>query len=664
MASACCHGGGDDRAMLRDFSQRFFVGAIFTAPIVVLAMAPMVPGLDHIEWLSGDPARFAQMVLSLPVVFWCGAPLWKAGWNSIVERSPDMFTLVTLGVGAAWVYSEVAILFPSAFPAAGHGGRPDLYFESAAVITMLVLLGQILEHRARAKTAGAIQALMALAPNTARLVEESGEREISLADVKPGDVLRVRPGEKIPVDGILREGNASIDESMLTGEAMPVEKHAGENLAAGTLNTTGSFLMRAERVGTATVLARIIRLVSQAQSSRAPVQDLTDKVSAWFVPVVLGVSAVTFFAWIAFGGSLSLAISSAVAVLIVACPCALGLATPMSLVTGMGRGASAGILIKNAAAVQNLAKLEILALDKTGTITEGRPRVVRCEPVTGFTESEVLEFAASLESASEHPLARAVVAGFSGKISPPENVQTATGFGIRGTVKERRVHVGRREFLESHGITCPAVEAGSGSIVFVAIEDRFAGLLELADSIKPTTPAAVEALRNMGIRLVLLTGDRMEVARAAASQAGIQDVRAGLAPEQKNNIVSELKKSGRVVGMAGDGINDAPALAAADVGIAMGNGTDVAIESAAVTLVHGDLRGAARAVRLSRAIMRNIRQNLVFAFGYNALAIPLAAGVFYPIWGVLLNPMTAGAAMVCSSLSVVLNALRLRRVSL
>jgi Cu+-exporting ATPase len=571
-----------------------------------------------------------------------------------------MFTLITLGVGAAWIFSEVAILYPWAFPAGSHGGKPGLYFEAATVITVLVLLGQILELRAREKTAGAIKSLLALSPKTARLVDGDTERDIPLSEVKPGDLLRVRPGEKIPVDGILAEGASTIDESMLTGEAMPVEKTTGDPLTGGTVNTTGSFLLRAAHTGSETVLGRIIALVAESQRSRAPVQNLADKVSAWFVPAVLAISAVTFLAWLLLAQNLAQAVTNSVAVLIIACPCALGLATPMSVMVGMGRGASMGILFRNAAAIQNLARLDILAIDKTGTLTEGKPRLVRCVAEPGFLENDLLRLAASLESASEHPLARAVVnaateRGLAAK--PPSEVQTKTSLGITGMVEGRRVAVGKIDFLASLGIPAQNLPESHAASLGVAIDGHLAGFLEVADSIKSSTPAALDSLRQMGIRIVLLTGDHPRTACAVASQLGIDEVHAGITPEEKHRLVAGLKSPGRLVGMAGDGINDAPALAAADVGIAMGTGTDVAIESAGVTLVKGDLRAIARAVSLSRAMMRNIRQNLVFAFAYNALGIPLAAATH-------LNPMIAALAMSLSSVSVITNALRLRRVRL
>jgi Cu+-exporting ATPase len=638
--------------LLRNFTRRFVVGLVFTIPLFVLAMAHMVPGLAHSHWLDGEPARLAQLLLSLPVVLWCGAPLWKAGLESICRLSPNMFTLVLLGVGAAWIFSVAAVFVPEV--------KPGLYFEAAAVITVLVLLGQILEIRAREKTAGAIKSLVALSPKTARLIDVGTERDIPLGEVKPGDLLRVRPGEKIPVDGILAEGSTTIDESMLSGEVLPVEKTTGDRVTGGTFNTTGSIVMRAEHAGSETVLARIIALVAESQRSRAPVQNLADKVSAWFVPAVLVISLITFAAWLAGDQNLAHALTKAVSVLIIACPCALGLATPMSVMVGMGRGASLGILFRNAAVMQNLARLDILAVDKTGTLTEGKPHLIRCVPAGGFCENELLIAAASLESASEHPLGRAVVnAATDRKLAPksPSNVQTKTSLGITGTVDGRSVAVGKIEFLQTLGIACQNLPESTATALGVGIDGGFAGFLEVADSIKSSTPEAIRELRRMGVRIVLLTGDRLHAAEAVATPLGIDEVHANITPEEKHRLVAGLKSTGQIVGMAGDGINDAPALAAADVGIAMGTGTDIAIESAGVTLVKGDLRAIARAVKLSRAMMRNIRQNLFFAFAYNALGIPLAAAG-------LLDPVIAALAMSLSSVSVITNALRLRSVRL
>ena len=635
--------------LLSDFSRRLAVGMVFTLPIFVLSMAHMLPSTTHAAWLSSDTARCAQFLFSLPVVLWCGWPLWSAGLQSIRNASPNMFTLVLLGVGAAWIFSIAAVYF---------GG--DLYFESAVVITLLVLLGQILELRAREKTTSAIKSLLALSPKTARLVNGVAERDIPLSEVKPGDLLRVRPGEKIPVDGTLAEGASTIDESMLSGESMPIEKTTGDSLIGGTINTTGSFLLRAECTGSETVLGRIIAHIAESQRSRAPVQNTADKVSAWFVQAVLAISAVTFLSWLVLDQNLTQAVSSSVAVLIIACPCALGLATPMSVMVGMGRGASMGILFRNAATMQNLARLDILAIDKTGTLTEGKPHLIRCITEPSFLENDLLRLAASLESASEHPLARAVVnaaaeRGLSTK--PPSEVQTKTSLGITGVVDGRRVAVGKIAFLASLGISVKNLPECHAASLGVSIDGRLAGFLEIADSIKTSTPAALDSLRQMGIRIVLLTGDHPHTANAVASQLGIDEVHAGITPEEKHRLVTSLKSPGRLVGMAGDGINDALALASADVGMAMGTGTDVAIESAGVTLVKGDLRAIACAVKLSCAMMRNIRQNLGFAFAYNALGIPLAAAS-------QLNPMIAALAMSLSSFSVITNALRLRSLRL
>jgi P-type Cu+ transporter len=638
--------------VLRDFTRRFAVGLVFTLPLFVLAMAPMLPAWGDVAWFHSGSARLAQMLLSLPVVLWCGLPIWKAGWASVLNASPNMFTLVTIGVGAAWIFSELAILYPWAFPAGPHG--PDLYFESAAVITMLVLLGQILELRAREKTAGAIKSLLALSPKTARRLDADGERDVPLADIRPGDGLRVRPGERIPVDGTIIEGSGPVDESMLTGEPLPVEKSPGDAVTGGTVNGTAGLVMRAGRVGSETVLARIVALVAEAQRSRAPVQALADKVAAWFVPAVLAVSAATFAWWFFAGKNPSLALSNAVSVLIIACPCALGLATPMSVMVGMGRGASLGILIRDAATMQNLARLETLAVDKTGTLTEGKPALLRCLPQPGHERESILRLAAGLESASEHPLAHAITAAATPPLPPPSDVRSTTGLGLRGTVEGHDVAVGKIDFLRSLDIPCPPAPESHGTILAVAIDGVHAAFLEVADRLKSTTPDAVRALRETGIRLVLLSGDSDRAARAVADTLGIEDIRADLSPEQKHRAVADLRQAGGIVGMAGDGINDAPALAAADVGIAMGQGTDVALETADATLVHGDLREIVRAIHLSRAMMANIRQNLFFAFAYNTLGIPLAAAG-------LLDPMTAALAMSLSSVSVIGNALRLRR---
>jgi Cu+-exporting ATPase len=646
--------------------------------VFIVAMAHLVPAWSHAEWVSGDVSRWGQFILSTPVVLWAGWPFFVRGWRSLVNRSLNMFTLIALGVGAAYVFSAVAILFPQAFPpATGHTGKPAIYFEAAAVITVLVLLGQVLELRARSKTGSAIRALLNLAPKTARVIQGQEEFDVPLDSVRVGTRLRVRPGEKIPVDGLVIEGKTSIDESMITGEPLPVEKAPGDRVTGSTQNTTGSILMQAERVGSETVLARIVHLVGEAQRSRAPIQALADKVAGWFVPAVLVIAALTFVAWMMFGPEprLAFAITNAVAVLIIACPCALGLATPMSVMVGVGRGAQMGVLIRNAEAIEKLAQLDTLAVDKTGTLTEGKPKLAQALPMNGFSETELLHLAASLEQSSEHPLAHAVVVAAREREIPveaPKEFQSTTAGGVAGTVPGRRVLVGKPGFLREHGVTdITALEtlasphqAEGATAIFVAIDGRAAGVLTVADPVKTTTPQALAELRELGINVIMLTGDNPRTAEAVARKLGIAEFQAGVTPHDKHEKVKALKAAGRTVGMAGDGINDAPALAAADVGVAMGTGTDIAMESAGVTLVKGDLRGFVRAIHLGRALMRNIRQNLFFAFVYNALGIPVAAGVLYPFFGALLSPIIAGAAMSLSSVSVIANSLRLRNTKL
>jgi len=664
----------EDDSELRDMTRRLWIGAALTLPVFIVAMAHLVPAWSHAGWVNGETSRWGQFILSTPVVLWAGWPFFARGWLSLLNRHLNMFTLIALGVGAAYVFSVVAILFPQAFPqGAGHNGRPALYFEAAAVITVLVLLGQVLELRARQRTSGAIKALLGLAPKTARRVMASGDEDVPLDVLQPGDLLRVRPGEKIPVDGEVVEGRSAVDESMLTGEPLPVEKSAGSKISGGTVNTTGGMVMKAERVGGETMLAQIVNLVAQAQRSRAPIQALADKVAAWFVPSVLGVAILTFSAWMIWGPDprLSYAITNAVAVLIIACPCALGLATPMSVMVGVGRGAQMGVLIRNAGAIENLSKLDTLAVDKTGTLTEGKPKLALTLPVDGFSESDLLGLAGSLEQGSEHPLAHAVVSGARERRLPLEaakDFQSTTAGGVTGTVAGRRVWIGKPDFLRENGVSgiesleslAAPHQAEGATAVFVAVDGRAAGVLTVADPVKATTPQALAELRELGVHVIMLTGDNARTAEAVAGKLGITDFKAGVTPQDKHQKVAELKAAGRVVGMAGDGINDAPALAAADVGIAMGTGTDIAMESAGVTLVKGDLRGIVRAIRLGRAMMRNIRQNLFFAFVYNALGIPVAAGLLYPFFGALLSPIIAGVAMSFSSVSVIANALRLR----
>jgi len=613
-------------------------------------------------------------VLATPVVLWGGWPFFQRGWASVVNRSLNMFTLIALGTGVAFVFSMVATVAPGLLPASmetAHGGVP-LYFEPAAVIVTLVLLGQVLELRARARTRSALKALLGLAPKTARRVEADGqERDVPLASVRPGDVLRVRPGEKVPVDGVVIEGRSAIDESMLTGEPLPVEKEPSSRVIGGTVNGTGSFLMRAERVGEATLLAQIVRMVGEAQRSRAPIQRLADRVAAWFVPIVIAVAVVTFAAWLFVGPEprFAHALVNAVSVLIIACPCALGLATPMSIMVATGRGASAGVLVRNAEAIEVMEKVDTLVLDKTGTLTEGKPRLASVIEFPPFAEAEVLRFAASLERASEHPLANAIVEGArerSVSLVPVSAFQSMTGKGVTGTVDGRIVSVGNAEFTGAAAEAKQAepLRAEGQTVVFVAVDGKLAGLLGVADPIKPSAQDALRALRAEGLRIVMLTGDSRTTAQAVARNLGIEEFEAEVLPAQKAEVVKRLRAEGHKVAMAGDGINDAPALAAADVGIAMGTGTDVAMESADITLVKGDLRGILRARRLSRATLRNIRQNLFWAFAYNVLGVPLAGGVLYPAFGLLLSPMIASAAMSLSSVSVITNALRLRHADI
>ncbi len=669
---------GEEDSELRSMTRRLWIGGALALPVFIVAMAHLVPAWRHAEWAVGNISRWGQFILSTPVVLWAGWPFFVRGWRSILNRSLNMFTLIALGVGSAYLFSATAMLMPQAFPpGSGHGGLPAIYFEAAAVITVLVLLGQVLELRARQRTSGAILALLGLAPKTARRVTENGDEDVALDEVQPGDLLRIRPGEKIPVDGAVVEGRTTVDESMLTGEALPVEKRSGDKVSGGTVNSTGSIVMRAEHVGEATVLAQIVNLVAQAQRSRAPIQALADKVAAWFVPTVLIVAAITFTAWMIWGPEprLAYAITNAVAVLIIACPCALGLATPMSVMVGIGRGAQLGVLIRNAEAIEKLALLNTLAVDKTGTLTEGKPKLVKVETVEDFSQSDVLRLAASVEQSSEHPLAHAIVSGAREQklqLQSAEDFQSTTAGGVTGKVGPRTVLVGKADFLQANGVAkvepleslaAPHQEKAATAI-FVAVDGRAAGVLLVMDPIKATTPAALATLRELGVEVRMLTGDNPRTAAAVARQLEIANFRAGVTPHDKHAEVKSLQDSGNVVAMAGDGINDAPALAAADVGIAMGTGTDIAMESAGVTLVKGDLQGIVRAIRLGRAMMRNIRQNLFFAFAYNAVGIPVAAGVLYPFFGALLSPIIAGAAMSLSSVSVIGNALRLRRANL
>jgi len=660
---------------LADMTRRFRVAVVLALPVLVLAMADHLPGRPLATLVSARASTWLQLVLSTPVVAWAGWPFFRRAWTSIVTRHLNMFTLIGLGTGAAFLYSLAATLFPAAIPASfrdHHGGVP-VYFEAAAVITALVLLGQVLELRARGRTAGAIRGLLALAPATARRVRgDGGEEDVPLAHVTVGDSLRVRPGEKVPVDGVVLVGASSLDESMLTGEPIPVEKGVGDRVTGGTVNGAGTFVMRAERVGGDTLLARIVQAVGEAQRSRAPIQRLADRVAAWFVPAVVAVAAATFVAWAALGPEprLANALVNAVAVLIIACPCALGLATPMSVMVGLGRGARAGVLVRDAEALERLEKVDTLVVDKTGTLTEGRPVVTAVAPAPGWREDDVVRLAAALERGSEHPLAAAVLAAARDRSLAVPDVaafRAHPGLGLTGEVDGRRLVLGSEAFLRREGVAVAIRDelgAGGGSAVALAVDGALAGRLTVADTLKATTPGAIAALHAAGVRIVVATGDARSTAEAVARALGIDAVAAELLPDGKRELVRRLQGEGHVVAMAGDGVNDAPALAQADVGIAMGTGTDVAIESAGVTLVKGDLAGIARARALSRATMRNIRQNLGWAFVYNLLGVPVAAGALYPVFGVLLSPMLASAAMSFSSVSVIANALRLQRARL
>ncbi len=663
---------------LVDFTRRFWVSAVLSVPLLVLTMGPML-GLPVRGWVGERTAIWVELALATPVVLWAALPFFRRGLASIANRSPNMWTLISLGVGAAYAYSVVATLFPGIFPHQfrGHDGTVPVYFEASAVIVALVFLGQVLELRAREKTGSAIRALLDLAPKTARRIAADGaEADIPLDDVKAGDRLRIRPGESVPVDGVVLEGRSFIDESMLTGEPVPVEKAQGDQLTGGTMNRNGTLVMRAEKVGAETTLSQIVELVARAQRSRAPIQGLADRVSFYFVPAVVAVAVIAFFAWALFGPepSLVFAIVAAVSVLIIACPCALGLATPMSIMTATGRGAQAGVLVKDAAALERLASVNMLVVDKTGTLTEGKPRLTDVAAAEGMDEQDLLSLAAGLEKGSEHPLAEAIVDGARErglKIADATGFEAITGKGVLGTVSGRRVALGNAAMLADLGIDtaqlaarAEALQAEGKTAMFVAVDDRAAGLVAVADPIKATAAEAIRTLRGMDITIVLATGDNERTARTIAKQLGIDRVRAGLLPEQKSALVEELRGRGAVVAMAGDGVNDAPALAAADVGIAMGTGADVAMESAGITLVRGDLTGIVRAKRLAEGTLSNIRQNLAFAFLYNVLGVPVAAGVLYPVFGMLLSPMLAAAAMSLSSVSVIANALRLRTLKL
>ena len=660
---------------LADMTRRLWIGFGLTLPILVLEMGSHIPGLDLHHLVPPRISVWLQFLLGTPVVLWAGWPFFVRGWKSVVNRSLNMFSLIALGTGAAYLYSLVATFAPGVFPEGFRGmdGTVAVYFEAAAVITVLVLLGQVLELRAREQTGGAIRALLNMAPKTARRLKENGEdEEIPLAEVHVGDRLRVRPGESVPVDGAVLEGCGAVDESMVTGESLPVEKAPGSKVIGGTVNGTGALVMRADKVGSDTMLSRIVAMVAEAQRSRAPIQRMADTVAGWFVPAVIVIAVIAFVAWAVWGPSpaLSYGLIAAVSVLIIACPCALGLATPMSIMVGVGKGASAGVLIKNAEALERMEKVDTLVVDKTGTLTEGKPKVVAVVPAPGLTEAEVLPLAASLERSSEHPLAAAVVAAARERgvaFGEPADFASVTGKGVTGTVGGRRVALGNARLMGELGVELGDLAAKAdelrregGTALFLAVDGEPGGVIAVADPVKQSTPAALESLRASGIHIVMLTGDNRTTAEAVARRLGIDEFQGDVLPEDKHRIVRELRAKGKVVAMAGDGVNDAPALAEADVGIAMGTGTDVAMQSAGVTLVKGDLAGIARARLLSHAVMRNIRQNLFFAFVYNAAGVPLAAGVLYPVLGLLLSPIVAALAMALSSVSVVGNALRLQ----
>jgi P-type Cu+ transporter len=664
---------------LVDMTRRFWISAVLSAPLLLLAFAEFLPGQPVHGWFSSHFLNWFQLALATPVVLWGGWPFFQRGWASIVNRSLNMFTLIAIGVGTAYIYSIFAALFPGLFPDSFRGpeGEVAVYFDAAAVITTLVLLGQVLELRARSRTSSAIKALLGLAPKTARLLRDDGsEEDIPLERVKPGDRLRVRPGEKIPVDGVVLDGTTSVDESMITGEPIPVEKVKDNSVTGGTVNGTGSFAMRAERVGSDTLLAQIVRMVSEAQRSRAPIQKLADIVASYFVPAVVLVAIVTFVIWGLVGPAprLAHALVNAVAVLIIACPCALGLATPVSIMVGTGRGASAGVLIKNAEALEVMEKIDTLVVDKTGTLTEGKPRLMSVIPASGKSEDEILRLAGSLERGSEHPLAAAIVDGTRArgiKLSEATDFRSVTGKGVLGTVDGKAVGLGNQKLLEEMGVRptelanrAEELRRDGQTVMSVVVERELVGLVGVADPIKKSTPEAIQLLHQEGVKIVMLTGDNRTTAEAVAGKLGIDEIQAEVLPEQKGEVVKRLQAEGRMVAMAGDGINDAPALAQAHVGIAMGTGTDVAMESAGITLVKGDLRGIANARRLSRGTMRNIRQNLFFAFVYNISGIPIAAGALYPFFGLLLSPIIASAAMTFSSVSVITNALRLNNMKL
>ncbi|HVJ78203.1 MAG TPA: heavy metal translocating P-type ATPase [Hyphomicrobium sp.] len=662
---------------LADMSRRLWIGLALTIPVFILEMGSHLFGLHHL--VAASTSNWVQLVLATPVVLWAGWPFFERGWKSILTRNLNMFTLIALGTGVAWVYSVVATLMPNLFPESlrGGDGAVPVYFEAAAVITVLVLVGQVLELRAREQTGGAIRALLNLAPKTARRLSPDGrEEEIQIDVVSVGDQLRVRPGERIPVDGEVVDGKSSVDESMVTGESLPVSKTVGAKVIGGAINGSGALIVRATSVGRDTLLARIVQMVAEAQRSRAPIQRLADQVAGWFVPLVIAIAGLAFIAWLTFGPEprFSYALIAAVSVLIIACPCALGLATPMSIMVGVGRGAQSGVLIKNADALERMEKIDTLVVDKTGTLTEGKPKVTAIRTAASITEDELLRLAASLEQASEHPLGDAIVAAAKERavpLAPVTDFSAPSGKGVSGSIDGRQIVIGNRHIMTDAAIDTSHFDAGAeqlradgATVVYVAVDGNAAGLIAISDPIKASTPSALQSLRSNGVHIVMLTGDNPTTAKAVAAKLGIADVEADVLPEDKAKIVERLRREGHAVAMAGDGVNDAPALATADVGIAMGTGTDVAIESAGITLLNGDLQGIARARRLSQATMANIRQNLFFAFLYNAAGVPIAAGLLYPAFGLLLSPIIAAAAMSLSSVSVIANALRLRSANI
>lgn len=665
-----------EQTEIKKLKKKFWGGLVLGLPVVFLAAEEMIPVLKF-EFISHHTSGWIQMVLSTPVIFWAGGFFFTRGWQSVVNRSLNMFTLIAMGVGAAYFYSAAAVIFPQVFPESLKvNGMLGLYFEAAVVITVLVILGQYLEAKARARTGEAIKALLGLAAKNAHRLREGSEEEVSVDEVQKGDLLRVRPGEKIPLDGVITEGKSMIDESMISGEPVPVEKGEGDKVIGATVNQTGSFVMKTERVGSETLLSQIVHMVSEAQRSRAPIQGMADKVAGVFVPIVIVIATLTFIIWSLWGPTpaLAYALVNAIAVLIIACPCALGLATPMSIMVGVGRGAQSGILIKNAEALEKCEKITHVLTDKTGTLTEGKPSVTSVKTADGVDEKEFLIIAGSLEKSSEHPLARAVLNYVKEKklnMKDVEAFETVTGGGVKGKLEGKSIYLGKQKFIagladlpEDLKKKAEAMQEEARTVVWVAQDKKVMGILGISDAIKKSTPDAIQELHDLGLKVIMLTGDNAKTAQAIGKQLGIDDVRAELEPKDKQGIVKNLKNEGALVMMAGDGINDAPALAQAEVGVAMGTGTDVAIESAGITLVKGDLKGIVKAVKLSRSVMSNIRQNLFFAFIYNALGVPIAAGILYPFLGLLLNPMIAGAAMSFSSVSVILNSLRLKRLEI